>query len=498
MPSLLHPEAERQPFTCREALAGVVNDQAEIDFLLEAGTRYKAYELWDKIKTGKGYDSLPGVTSGFNARKLDPTKPSPTIRKNDGELGMFGGMHWTEKRKFTVREYSRLGSFPDQFRWPEAWKNTVNQIGNSVPPLFMRAVAAQIRHVVFGGPEPWMPKEKTTYKQVLDEAWAKHQQKHSEDAPTLISTFAGCGGSSLGYSIAGFQEKLAVEWDKHAVRTFRDNFPGVDVFAGDIADLSVDEALKRTGLQPGELDLLDGSPPCQGFSTAGKRVLSDDRNKLFLEFGRLLSGLRPKVFVMENVSGMVKGKMKVVFAEILRDLKGRGYKVSARLLNAMWYNVPQSRQRLIFIGVRDDLGIDPSHPRPKKKPVTAGEALSECKIKKWARPLGPTAKKVWHTARPGQSGKSLDWTNGNFFSSLKVDPEKPSPTILKEFPGTGGHMHWEDPRSLSIEELKRLTSFPDQFSLAGSFEHQWARIGNSVPPMLMEAIAKHTMEEILL
>jgi site-specific DNA-cytosine methylase len=106
--------------------------------------------------------------------------------------------------------------------------------------------------------------------------------------------------------MAGFRELLAVEWDKHAVETFRLNFPGVPVWQGDIADLSVEECLRIAGIEPGQLDVFDGSPPCQGFSTAGRRRMEDGRNQLFREYVRLLRGLRPKVLVMENVSGMVK------------------------------------------------------------------------------------------------------------------------------------------------------------------------------------------------
>ena len=155
--------------------------------------------------------------------------------------------------------------------------------------------------------------------------------------------------------MAGYRELLAVEWDDHAVETFRLNFPDIPVWHGDIAQLSVEECLRIAGLRPGELDVLDGSPPCQGFSTAGKRKMEDGRNQLFREYVRLLRGLRSKVLVMENVSGMVKGKMKLIFAEIMRELKASGYHVSARLMNALYFGVPQSRQRMIFIGVREDL-----------------------------------------------------------------------------------------------------------------------------------------------
>ena len=203
----------------------------------------------------------------------------------------------------------------------------------------------------------------SSYQDILSEAWKQHLAPRAPDAPTVISLFAGAGGSSLGYSMAGYRELLAVEWDANAVETFKLNFPGVSVYHGDIAKLSVEDVLEQTGLQPGELDVLDGSPPCQGFSTAGKRDMADDRNQLFREYVRLLRGLQPKVFVMENVSGMVKGKMKLIFVEILKELKASGYKVSVRLMNAMYFHVPQSRQRLIFIGVREDVIGEPEHPK---------------------------------------------------------------------------------------------------------------------------------------
>ena len=145
------------------------------------------------------------------------------------------------------------------------------------------------------------------YPAFLEACWQEHLKPKAKDAPTVISLFAGCGGSSLGYSMAGYRELLAVEWDDHAVETFKANFPDVPVYHGDIAKLSVEEALRITGLKPGELDVLDGSPPCQGFSTAGKRKMDDSRNQLFREYIRLLRGLQPKVLIMENVSGMVKG-----------------------------------------------------------------------------------------------------------------------------------------------------------------------------------------------
>ena len=112
-----------------------------------------------------------------------------------------------------------------------------------------------------------MPLKKIDYLPYLEACWQEHLHPKSDNAPTVISLFAGCGGSSLGYSMAGFKELLAVEWDNNAVETFKLNFSDIPVFHGDIAKCSVDWVLQTTGLKPGELDILDGSPPCQGFST---------------------------------------------------------------------------------------------------------------------------------------------------------------------------------------------------------------------------------------
>jgi DNA (cytosine-5)-methyltransferase 1 len=127
------------------------------------------------------------------------------------------------------------------------------------------------------------------YPAILAEAWAQHLAPRQSDAPTVISTFAGAGGSSLGYSMAGYRELLAVEWDDNAVATFRLNFPDVPIYHGDIARLSIEQCMELAGLtEPGQLDLFDGSPPCQGFSIAGKRNMDDSRNQLFREYVRCI------------------------------------------------------------------------------------------------------------------------------------------------------------------------------------------------------------------
>ena len=309
----------------------------------------------------------------------------------------------------------------------------------------------------------------------------------------VVSLFAGCGGSSTGYVMAGGKVLLAVEWDDNAVATYKANYPGTPVYHGDIGKLTIDEILKTTGLKPGELDILDGSPPCQGFSTAGKRDFCDTRNQLFREYVRILQGLKPKVFVMENVSGMVKGKMKLIFAEILRELKGSGYQVKARLMNAMYYGVPQSRQRMIFVGVREDLGIEPSHPNPQTRPIPVKEVLVGVDNSDEKKELNKILKDLWYKFPYGQF--SDVHPKGNYFTTIKLNPNKPSTTVLKNT--ISGIIHYNEPRFVTINELKRIHTYPDSYIFLGKFEEQWARIGNSVPPLLTKAVAEHIDKNIL-
>ena len=231
---------------------------------------------------------------------------------------------------------------------------------------------------------------------------------------TAASTFSGCGGSSLGYRMAGFRVLYANEFIPAARETYRANAaPYTHLDDRDIRTVTAQSVLDLIGLKAGELDLLDGSPPCASFSTAGKREkgwgevkkYSDSEQRsddLFFEFARLVNGIQPKVFVAENVSGLVKGSAKGYFLEILAALKACGYRVSARLLDAQWLGVPQARQRLIFVGVRDDLQIDPVHPTPLPYRYSIRDAL-------------PWITRVDHDT----SGL---WSTGNV-------TDRPSPTI---------------------------------------------------------------------
>jgi len=328
--------------------------------------------------------------------------------------------------------------------------------------------------------------------------------------PTVISTFAGCGGSSLGYKWAGFKELLAIEWNDNAVETFKANFPDVPVWQRDITKVAPAEILEFCKLRKGELDILDGSPPCQGFSMAGKRCVQDPRNDLFLAFANLIGGLAPKVFVMENVPGMAQGIMRGKFNEILAKLKSLNYTVKCRQMNAMWYGVPQSRRRLVFIGTRKDLDVNPSFPVSLlKKPISVREALKDEKIKATRSQnsgcevsiglpkFNDKYSKLWDRLQPGQNAHYLLRKGQN--SCVKINPLKPSPTLPKLQTGHGFATicHWAEKRALSITEAKKLCSFPDDFVMIGNYSEQWARLGNAVMPKFMEAIAKHIKKEIL-
>lgn len=294
-------------------------------------------------------------------------------------------------------------------------------------------------------------------------------------APTVISTFAGCGGSSLGYKLAGFRELLAVEWDQNAVDTFRLNFPGVPVFHGDIARLTGAECMRLAGgIKPGELDVFDGSPPCQGFSTAGKRKFDDPRNSLFKEYARLLDELQPRAFVMENVTGMVKGYMKQAYLQIVKTLRDCGYRAKGEVLNAMYFNVPQSRERVIIIGVRKDLGIEPSHPKPQTRPIGVSE-VCPCE-----------AGKKYVTFRNKGGGLLNEFSPSN----------KPLPCILKDT-GVEYYAEKQNRKYVPLSVLIRCASFPEKFIFVGSKADMQRRVGNSVPPNLMRAIAEHVRKEIL-
>jgi DNA (cytosine-5)-methyltransferase 1 len=137
------------PVTSGESLAGCSTPPEQLDRLLEASKKYRAYQHWSRIRLGSSEKPITG--QGFNAVKFDPRRPARTIRRNDGNLGMHGAMHWAERRRFSLPEFKRFGSFPEQFAFAGPFEEGIRQIGNCVPPLFMRAIALHIRKVLLPG-----------------------------------------------------------------------------------------------------------------------------------------------------------------------------------------------------------------------------------------------------------------------------------------------------------------------------------------------------------
>jgi DNA (cytosine-5)-methyltransferase 1 len=318
--------------------------------------------------------------------------------------------------------------------------------------------------------------------------------------PTVISTFAGGGGSSLGYHWAGFNELLAIDFDTNSCETLKANFPDLTIWQRDIKTVDAKEILKECKIKIGQLDILDGSPPCQGFSTAGKRNLNDTRNDLFKDFMRLIEGLQPKVFVMENVSGMIKGGYKGKFNEILKTLKDTGYNVKCKLMNAMWYEVPQSRERVFFIGIRNDLNIEPSFPEPLKTFITFKEATkgivnyTDRELPEVIKQIGKLQPELWST-KPNIYKKIKGNLAGSFSLKWAVN-NKPIGTIGKAEISVCGIVHPNRERYLNIDELKVCSSFPIDYILTDR-KNAHERLGNAVMPKMMYHIAKHIKESIL-
>jgi DNA (cytosine-5)-methyltransferase 1 len=207
-----------------------------------------------------------------------------------------------------------------------------------------------------------------------------------------LSTFSGCGGACLGYRMAGFEIGVASEFVPEARETYRANFPGTPVDPSDIREISGGHLLRiasdRIGrkLDVGDADLLEGSPPCSDFSTAGKRNSGWGKTKdysstrqrvddLFFEFARIVGDIQPKLIVAENVPGLARGVSKGYFKEIHAALAEKGYRVKAAILDASWLGVPQARKRLFFFGVRNDLDAEPVFPKPRPYQYTIRDAL---------------------------------------------------------------------------------------------------------------------------
>lgn len=322
-----------------------------------------------------------------------------------------------------------------------------------------------------------------------------------------ISLFAGGGGSSCGYRMAGGQILGINEFIPEAISTYKANWPDSSCFEGDIRAISGKDILTYWGIERGELELLDGSPPCSAFSTAGKRdkgwgktkAYSDSKQSnvedLFFEYIRILDAVQPRVFVAENVAGLAKGVAKGYLNDILRNLRACGYHVECKILDAKWLGVPQSRPRTIFVGIRNDLFKEEMrgklHPKPKKQFVKLKDALKGLKFTDEDAKQTDIKK---YSIYPLLVNLKKGATHPKRFNLYKANPEGPCYCITATTGtiGAANVCHWEN-RAFTVSEVKRIMSVPDDYILTGTYKQKVERLGRMVAPFMMKAVSENIL-----
>tara|TARA_R110000824_G_scaffold69201_2_gene178292 strand:+ start:1938 stop:3002 length:1065 start_codon:yes stop_codon:yes gene_type:complete len=335
--------------------------------------------------------------------------------------------------------------------------------------------------------------------------------KEIDDIPKqykVVSTFSGCGGSSLGYKLAGLNVVWANEFVEAAQEVYKLNHKNTILNKEDIRTLAAENILNETKLDVGEIDILDGSPPCASFSMSGQRQKGwnkirsySDTNQyvddLFFEFLRIAKGLQPKVIIGENVKGLVTGKAKGYFKLILQEFKDIGYNVKAKVIKCDRLGVPTMRERLIFVATRNDLNIEPVFPKPKNyKRIVADAYIDE--IKGEYKTMNPFLKPLWARAVKENISSIAEiskkyYNKDTYYSHRIVLPHNSCNTLTTRIT----HYHHKYPRTLTIPEIKAISSFPEDFKLTGNFSKQWERIGRAVPPFMMKEVALAIKKDIL-
>jgi DNA (cytosine-5)-methyltransferase 1 len=385
------------------------------------------------------------------------------------------------------------------------------------------------------------------------------KEQSSKELFNVVSLFAGGGGSSTGYRLAGGKVLAINEFIPAAQDAYAINYPETYIFKQDIRDLTGQMVLNQIGFKKGELDILDGSPPCSSFSMAGLREkgwgvekkYSDSSQRtddLFFEFARILKEVQPKVFICENVKGITMGEASNllgseqinIFGEekntIFHTLVDCGYNVRYKVLNAKNFLVPQSRERTIFIGVRKDIKKQITFPITKNEQITIGEALPWIKrisakkkcfnetelrtIEKHEvcstissdglfasrrhfieldnefKNLSKEQERVYELQLSGESMKACGDRIGERISGMtRIKLDENKPCSTVL---TAPELwHPFEKRTLSIGELKIICSFPYDYYCGNTFSNKWERLGRAVPPLMMKSVADHVYKTIL-
>lgn len=368
--------------------------------------------------------------------------------------------------------------------------------------------------------------------------------KASNTRPVGIDLFAGAGGLSLGFEQAGFDIAAAVEIDPIHCATHEFNFPRCRTICASVTDVSGDDIRRLAGLGDTDIDVVFGGAPCQGFSMIGKRALDDPRNQLVFHYVRIVSELRPKYCVFENVKGLTLGKHSEFLKELIAALGEAGYEVTMpyRVLNAADYGVPQDRKRLFLLGTRKDC-CAATYPIPVLERVTVGEAIDDIPDANTFDQLSnsDTVRVKWTTqslyarrlrrleSDPEDFGYERVFDRDLLTSSLRTEHTalsqerflateqgKTEPiSRFRKLPTDGlcntlragtdsargaftspRPIHPTLPRVITVREAARLHSFPDWFRFHATKWHGFRQIGNSVPPLLGRAIASSIMKAL--
>jgi len=322
-----------------------------------------------------------------------------------------------------------------------------------------------------------------------------------------IDLFAGAGGLSLGLKNAGWDVVAAVEVDKYAVATHHQNFPNTKGLRCDVRD--VDWSKYQ------DIDLVAGGPPCQPFSVSGKQLGQQDMRDMVPEFVRVVSEVLPRAFVMENVKGLASAKFKDYLDKAVGVLKALGYNVNHAVLNSADHGVPQFRERLFVVGIRDGefKFPKPTHGPGYKHPwVTVADALA------YAPYDTPNAAKVVYCKNPilRKSPNAGMLVNGK---GRPLNLNMPSMTIPASAGGNRTHIIDRDNvlfeyhaslmkggkaraglvdgcRRLTLRECARIQGFPDSFDFIGPKSKQYSQVGNAVPPLLAEAVCRSVKKQV--
>ncbi|WP_303678434.1 DNA cytosine methyltransferase [Dehalococcoides mccartyi] len=348
--------------------------------------------------------------------------------------------------------------------------------------------------------------------------------------PTVIDLFAGVGGLSLGFEMAGFDVVLANEYDESIAEAYKLNHPNTKMIVADIKDLPIEDTF--FGYR-GKVDVVIGGPPCQGFSQKGQRkTINDERNFLFKYFIAVVDYLRPRYFVMENVPNLLTAENGFFKKEVYELFAAKGYALASDTLNAADYGVPQNRRRAVIIGKLGDWPL--RLPEPLGHTVTIWDAISDLAYhnsgegtvcedyrgepqSEYQKRLRAGSEKLYnhvsttHSALaierlnmiPPNSGKEVlpeEHLTKSIYSGTwtRMVKNEISVTITTRFdtPSSGKFTHPYLHRAITVREAARIQSFPDKFKFIGTKGSQMKQVGNAVPPLLAKAIATVIMDDI--